>query len=71
MRVYDVTGMNIQYIFTYMTSLPAQAQEDICELSWCTYQLFMTTPLCSREQEDFPSLKARYLVLVITGYGLS
>ena len=40
----SIRVLSIQYIFTYMKSSPAQAQEIICELPWCTYQLFMTTP---------------------------
>ena len=62
----SIRVLSIQYIFTYMKSSPAQAQEIICELPWCTYQLFMTTPFFA----DFLSLKARYLQFKITGYGL-
>ena len=70
MRVYDVTGINIQYIFTYMTSLPAQAQEDNMRNAMAYISaVYDNTILCLRGQEDLLSLKARYLHLEITGYG--
>lgn len=58
--VYDVTGFNIQYIFTYMTSLRAQAQEDNMRNAMVYISaVYDNTILCFREQEDLLSLKAR------------